>query len=263
MAESAKDKIEIDETQQKLESVDIGGKEDVKVTYYLRDINRKMVVAWENIFKDHTDRVQVSLGDIFKDAPAADAIVSPANSFGFMDGGIDMVYTILFGWQMQNRLQKVIREEYDGENLVGNAIIIPAYDKEPEGEQLERIKKKNCNGGQPIKYLISVPTMRIPEDVSNTSNAFLAFRAVILSVQKHNRNPDNTPIRSVLCPGLGTAVGLMPADRCAFQMLQAYEFYDLKIRNQLLYPETLWRITGHGEHMAKYRHVYKDEKESA
>lgn len=59
MAESAKDKIEIDETQQKLENVDIGGKEDVKVTYYLRDINRKMVVAWENIFKDHTDRVQV------------------------------------------------------------------------------------------------------------------------------------------------------------------------------------------------------------
>ena len=34
---------------------------------------------------------QISCGDIFKGAPAADAIVSPANSFGFMDGGIDMV----------------------------------------------------------------------------------------------------------------------------------------------------------------------------
>ena len=34
---------------------------------------------------------QISFGDIFKGAPAADAIVSPANSFGFMDGGIDMV----------------------------------------------------------------------------------------------------------------------------------------------------------------------------
>ena len=30
----------------------------------------------------------------------ADAIVSPANSFGFMDGGIDMVYSKRFGWQM-------------------------------------------------------------------------------------------------------------------------------------------------------------------
>lgn len=39
-----------------------------------------------------------------------------------------------------------------------------------------------------------------------------------VSVQKHNRNPDNPPIRSVLCPGLGTAVGTMPVDRCAFQV---------------------------------------------
>jgi len=26
--------------------------------------------------------------------------VSPANSFGFMDGGIDMAYSSRFGWQM-------------------------------------------------------------------------------------------------------------------------------------------------------------------
>ena len=35
--------------------------------------------------------LQISCGDIFEGAPSADAIVSPANSFGFMDGGIDMV----------------------------------------------------------------------------------------------------------------------------------------------------------------------------
>ena len=35
--------------------------------------------------------MQISYGDIFEGAPSADAIVSPANSFGFMDGGIDMV----------------------------------------------------------------------------------------------------------------------------------------------------------------------------
>ena len=35
--------------------------------------------------------MQISCGDIFKGAPSADAVVSPANSFGFMDGGIDMV----------------------------------------------------------------------------------------------------------------------------------------------------------------------------
>ena len=30
----------------------------------------------------------------------------------------------------------------------------------------------------------------------------------------------NEPIRSVLCPGLGTAVGRMPAERCAHQVMR-------------------------------------------
>ena len=45
-------------------------------------------------------QLQISYGDIFKGAPAADAIVSPANSFGFMDGGIDYAYSDHFGWHM-------------------------------------------------------------------------------------------------------------------------------------------------------------------
>lgn len=228
-------------------------KEEIKVTYFFRDIMEKMVDAWTKLFKGHEERVKISSGDIFKDAPAVDALVSPANSFGFMDGGIDMVYTNLFGWQMQKRLQKVIREEYDGENIVGNAIIIPAYDEEPDETVIGALKKHNYNEGQPIKYLISAPTMRVPKDVVETTNAYLAFRAVILSVQKHNRNPQNQPIRSVLCPGLGTAVGRMPVDRCAYQMLQAYEIHDLKIKDKLLNPAHLWIMTNHDADMEMYK----------
>jgi hypothetical protein len=33
----------------------------------------------------------------------ADAILSPANSFGFMDGGIDLLYSNFFGWELQDR----------------------------------------------------------------------------------------------------------------------------------------------------------------
>ena len=35
---------------------------------------------------------------------SADAIVSPANSFGYMDGGIDLVYLHRFGWELQTAL---------------------------------------------------------------------------------------------------------------------------------------------------------------
>jgi len=37
------------------------------------------------------------------------------------------------------------------------------------------------NEGQPIKYLISAPTMRVPWDISETANAYLAFRGIILA----------------------------------------------------------------------------------
>lgn len=228
------------------------GAEDIKVTYLFRDIKEQMVSAWEKQFKDYGDRVQISCGDIFDGGPVADALVSPANSFGFMDGGIDLVYTNLFGWQMQERLQKVIREDKNGEVLVGDAVIIPAYDKEPSDELKSELNKTGVCGGQPIKYLISAPTMRVPKDVIDTTNAFLAFRAVILAVNKHNSNPDNEPIRSVLCPGLGTAVGRMPFDRCAYQMLQAFEMHDLRIRDKWLNPTNLWTVTNHDIKMQRF-----------
>ena len=47
--------------------------------YVLRDINGELVQAWRQHFANCAD-VTVSEGDIF--AEPADAIVSPANSFG-------------------------------------------------------------------------------------------------------------------------------------------------------------------------------------
>ncbi|XP_076467305.1 uncharacterized protein LOC143298335 [Babylonia areolata] len=209
-----------------------GDKEVDGVVYKLRDHSLPMVKAWQHSFWQHTDCVEISHGDIFKHAPAADAIVSPANSFGFMDGGIDMVYSLHFGWQMMKRLQEEINRQKDGELLVGDALIIPAYEDE-KAEQQVREKAEQVpewsihNEGQPIKYLISAPTMRTPIDVSQTVNAYLAFRAVILAVKRHNADSTKAPIRSVLCPGLGTAVGMMPAPVCAKQMLRAYERFHL------------------------------------
>lgn len=62
--------------------------------------------------------------------------------------------------------------------MQGQAVIIPAYEEEnpPKEEDL-----KGCNEGAPIKYLVSAPTMRVPQSVENTVNAYLAFRAVVLA----------------------------------------------------------------------------------
>src|SRR6516165_8416263 len=96
-----------------------------QVTFLLRDISADVVRAWKKHFEG-MDAVQVSAGDIFE--LKADAIVSPANSFGYMDGGIDLVYLRRFGWELQNRLQLHLREEHDGELPVGQATIVGTFD---------------------------------------------------------------------------------------------------------------------------------------
>ena len=230
--------------------------------FVLRDISIDMVTAWQDAFQAecYKESFHISKGDIFKDAQRADAIVSPANSFGFMDGGIDMAYSLYFGWQMQTRLQEVLRTKLDGECLVGKCVTIPAY---PPDQDLSKLQLDKANNeGQPIKYLISAPTMRVPKDVSHTCNAYLAFRGIILAARKYNRNLQERgdklglgPIRRILCPGLGTAVGRMPAYKCAFQMKEALDAFVLGISPNVLQPKALEDATFHNDTMVSAKPV--------
>ena len=56
-------------------------------------------------------------------------------------------------------------------------MIIPAYSSQLDLTTLSL--DDLVNGGKPICYLVSAPTMRIPMDVSKTVNAYLAFRGII------------------------------------------------------------------------------------
>jgi len=192
---------------------------------YLRDRSQVLVDAWNEVFKGHNN-VKASCGDIFREGEHldVDAIVSPANSFGYMDGGIDFVYSDYFGWGIGDILREKLWSEYDGELLVGQAVVIDmrpaaAQVKRPDGEKL-RLRADR------IPYLISAPTMRVPANVSNTVNAFLAFRAVLRVAKQNN-------FSGILCPGLATAIGQMPPRICAVQMFEAYRqfekpaFYDV------------------------------------
>jgi O-acetyl-ADP-ribose deacetylase (regulator of RNase III) len=172
------------------------------VMLYLRDRSPDVVAAWRQHFEG-VRNVDTSQGDIFAaDAPPADAIVSPANSFGYMDGGIDAVYRQRFGPEVVVRLQTVIKAAWDGELPVGCAAIVET-------------------GDAAIPYLVSAPTMRVPMDVSETVNGYLAFRAALIAVREANRRRPGM-IRSVLCPGLCTFYGHMSPDKSARQMRFAH-----------------------------------------
>src|SRR5579871_49495 len=88
--------------------------------------------AWLEFFSDGDIEsvlgveLVVHRGSIFE--VEADALVSPANSFGFMDGGIDAAYTDRFGPGLSQRLREIIKTKHHGELLVGQAQIVSTHD---------------------------------------------------------------------------------------------------------------------------------------
>lgn len=176
------------------------------IQFKLYGLNRELIQAWRKRFADCSN--VSAWHESILDAEC-DAIVSPANSFGFMDGGLDLLLSEHFGWDVEQRVRECLLNEYDGELPVGQAIVVPTtHDR--------------------VRWLISAPTMRVPMDVSSTAHAYLAFRAVLRAVRTHNETHSSDLITSVACPGLGTGEGNMPADRCARQMRHAYEVCALK-----------------------------------
>jgi O-acetyl-ADP-ribose deacetylase (regulator of RNase III) len=165
----------------------------------LVDRSGPLAAAWREVFRDHPE-IEVVVGDFFE--READAMISPANSFGIMDGGLDAaIHAAIPG--IERAVQDIIRSKHHGEMPIGVAELVVTNDRR-------------------WPWLVCAPTMRIPDDVSRTVNAYLAFRAALLCIRTHNEEHPSKPIRSVLCPGLCTGIGAMPPRRCAAQMRVAY-----------------------------------------
>jgi O-acetyl-ADP-ribose deacetylase (regulator of RNase III) len=202
-----------------------------RIEFQFVDLNPDMVDAWTTEFHDAED-VTIYLDDFF--AIPTDCIVSPANSFGFMDGGLDGVITRRLGPQVQANLQEYISKTSMKEILVGDAVRIPT-------------------GNKDIPWCISAPTMRVPATIlEGTPNVYLAakaiFRSFLLEKQALELGDDlGVEIRSVTVSGLGTGVGRVAPEICARQMRQAYDdvwlgkyespktWWEASQRHQLLY----------------------------
>jgi hypothetical protein len=58
----------------------------------------------------------------FEQLNTYDCLVSPANSFGMMDGGVDAAITKFFGISLMERVQQKILDDYLGEQSVGTSL---------------------------------------------------------------------------------------------------------------------------------------------
>jgi O-acetyl-ADP-ribose deacetylase (regulator of RNase III) len=168
---------------------------------YLIDSKEELCDKWRQVFSSYPE-VEVLSGDYFQQS--ADAIVSPANSFGIMDGGLDLAIRNELGFQVETDIQEVILNKYHGEMPIGSAEII------------------NTNHTK-WSYLIAAPTMRIPGNVAFTLNAYIAFRAILIAINSFNASKPKRSIKSLVCSGLGTGIGAMEPVKCAAQMRAAYK----------------------------------------
>lgn len=204
----------------------------------LAAVKIELADAWERFCGD-LDFVRIHRGSILE--VACDAVVSPANSFGFMDGGIDRIYSYHFGWQIQARLQKLIATKHHGELLVGSAEIV----------ETDIV---------PISYIIAAPTMRVPMILKDSINPYLAARATLLLI-KHGIFESGVlageriadAIQIVAFPGLGTGVGRVGYNTCAKQMRTAIEDVVLE---KYTFPDS--RSQAQEKHQQLYRNSIND-----
>ncbi|GHJ45255.1 hypothetical protein Cs7R123_25970 [Catellatospora sp. TT07R-123] len=169
----------------------------------LTDINTKVVQAWRSAFAD-TPEVTISQGSILD--KRVDAWVSPTNSRGLMNGGVDAVVKHHLGAGIQLRVQRAIRDGFGGSLPIGSAVCVPSGAANP-------------------KFLISTPTMtESAQNVRETLNVALACAAAFQAIHLQNaREPGS--ITSVALVGLGAATGKVPAQICANLMWAGYTLF--------------------------------------
>lgn len=153
---------------------------------------------------EHLPNVEV-IHNYFEWLTEFDCLVSPANSFGMMDGGMDAAITQFFGIDLERKVQSQILETYLGEQPIGTSMIIET-------------------GHPQHPYLAHTPTMRVPMIIKGTDIPYNAMWAMLLAVRQHNQQ-SHKPIQSIACPGLGTGIGQVPYREAARQMALAYDHF--------------------------------------
>jgi O-acetyl-ADP-ribose deacetylase (regulator of RNase III) len=169
------------------------------------------------------------VNNYFEWLPEFDCLVSPANSFGMMDGGIDAAIVRFFGRSLMARVQQRILEQYLGEQSVGTSMIVETgHHKHP--------------------FLAHTPTMRVPMVIAGTDIPYIAMWAMLLAVRRHNQHT-NQKINTIACPGLGTGIGRVPYTEAARLMALAYDnfLYPPKHLNCIVAAERQLQIWEGGE----------------
>jgi len=161
---------------------------------HLVDTNADVVDAWKAAFSEFSE-IEIARSDLL--ARAQGCVVSPANSYGFMDGGIDAAYRAFFGASIESAVREAVDRRPEGHLPVGAALLVPTKHSR-------------------VPYMIVAPTMVTPEAVESR-NVYRAMRAILRVALR-----EKSVVADVYCPGLGSGVGLVSPSESAEMMASAY-----------------------------------------
>jgi O-acetyl-ADP-ribose deacetylase (regulator of RNase III) len=205
------------------------------LTVHLRDQNPEVVKCWQAFF-GRNPKVDISEGNVF-DLDVA-VLVSPANSFGIMEGGLAEQLNKLCDGQFESRVRKQIQDKWAGELPIGSAEIITSKLDKP-------------------RLVIISPTTRVPIRMTNANvNSYLATRGALRALAAYMRQEREehgaTDIDSVAFVGMGAGTCKTAPAVCAFQM---YEAYCQIVLGQEPNFATIEAATAHDTELRKSRYI--------
>jgi O-acetyl-ADP-ribose deacetylase (regulator of RNase III) len=136
----------------------------------------------------------IKKGDITK--ISCDGIINPANSYGYMGGGVAGAIKLIGGDIIEKEAVK------KAPIPVGKAIVTTA-------------------GILPFKHVIHAPTMEKPAMRINIENVILATQAALRLAEK-------LKLKSIAIPGMGTGVGGVPPEKAAKAMINVAKTFEKK-----------------------------------
>ncbi|CAG7850701.1 SubName: Full=Uncharacterized protein {ECO:0000313/EMBL:CCA69691.1} [Serendipita indica DSM 11827] len=216
-----------------------------------------LIKAWNRaIARYYPNREAVSpftviegrLGNIEPAQIQCDCMVSPANSYGIMDGGYDYVLSDVFRqpktrdfWHISNHVQSYLQTQYRGYLPPGSCIIVPLPEDvsgptrfvlDPEGRDQDADGNPGINYGNPwgATSMAVLPTMREPANVEwHQDLVYNCMWTLQVEIDKWNAaldDGDQKVIRKVLMTGLATGCGQVPAEKCASQMVLSVKHFN-------------------------------------
>ncbi|KAI6039749.1 macro domain-like protein [Pisolithus marmoratus] len=189
------------------------------------DAQPSLIKEWKLAFSEHLQPKDLerfsfleSRLDQLKEAHVTfDCIVSPANSYGIMDGGFDFYLSMAFSprkdaYALTRLVQAAIKDRYYGFAPPGSCILVPGLSP----------NDFSC------KVIAVCPTMRYPEELQwHKDIVYNTMWSLLVQLETWNGKVEDEEkkIKKVLMTGLGTGVGKISPAVCARQMALAVKHF--------------------------------------